>query len=142
PRAAGPGRSRHARARPSRPRGAALGRRAPGPRRSSSGTGRGPSATTEGQPAITSGSPWQTASHSRRATDSAELRSQTTVESGGPSGLRSAGVPNSPVPGDPTTEPDRPGEAGGVLARLAVTLFAAGFWSYRGRIYDATNRQV
>jgi hypothetical protein len=76
------------------------------------------------------------------ADDAAELRGQTTVESGGPSLLRAAGVPNPPVPGGPTTEPDRPGEAGGVLARLAVSLFAAGFWGYRGRILDVTNRRA
>jgi hypothetical protein len=76
------------------------------------------------------------------AADAVGLRGLTMVEGGGPSPLRAAGVPNPPVPGDPATEPDRPGEAGGVLARLAVTLFAAGFWGHRGHIRDATNRRA
>jgi hypothetical protein len=74
------------------------------------------------------------------AADAAGLRRQTTIEGDGPSRLRPVGIPNPPVPGDPSTEPDRPAEAGGVLPRLAVTLFAAGFWSYRGRILDVTDR--
>jgi hypothetical protein len=53
-----------------------------------------------------------------------------------------AGVADAPVPTDPMPEQDRPEEPGGVLARLAVTLLAAGFWGYRARILDVRNRRA
>ena len=76
------------------------------------------------------------------AADAAGLRRLTTGGSGGPSLLRSAGASNPPVAGDPIAQGDRPGKPGGVLARLAVTLVAAGFWGYRARNLDVTNRNA
>jgi hypothetical protein len=54
--------------------------------------------------------------------------------------LPPAGVADVPSTTDPLTEPDGPEEPGGVLARLAVALLAAGSWGYRARILDVRNR--
>jgi hypothetical protein len=76
------------------------------------------------------------------AADAAGLRIQPAAGSRGPAAPPAAGVANPPVPGDPLAQHDRPEESGGVLARLAVTLFAAGLWGHRARIVGVTKRQA
>jgi hypothetical protein len=76
------------------------------------------------------------------AADAAGLRIQTVAGRRGPSAPPAAVVSNPPVPGDPIAQQDRSEESGGVLARLAVTLLAAGFWGHRARIAGVTKRQA
>jgi hypothetical protein len=51
-------------------------------------------------------------------------------------------APDAPIPTDPSPDHDGPDESGGVLARLAVTLLAAGFWGDRARFPELTNRRT
>src|SRR5262249_40941614 len=76
------------------------------------------------------------------AADAAGLRIQPASGSRGPAALPAAVVANPPVPGDPIAQQDRPEESGGVLARLALTLLAAGFLGQRARIGAITKRRA
>jgi hypothetical protein len=76
------------------------------------------------------------------AADAAGLRTPTAAGTRGLSAPPAAVVANPPLPGDRLAPHDRPEESGGVLARLAVTLLAAGLWGHRARIGGVTRRQA
>ena len=69
------------------------------------------------------------------AADAAEARGTAAGTSVLPAHPR-AGVPNPPLPGDSSTQQDRPEDRGGVLARLAVGLLAAGLWGHGAGLGD------
>jgi hypothetical protein len=54
-----------------------------------------------------------------------------------------AGIPNPSAPVDPGAhaQQDGPENRGGVLARLAVAVLAAGLWGHGARVWEIGNRR-